>query len=299
MSKAEARGQSRAGPVWWNENLRAIAAILWVIVGGALILMPLAGGIVETADRLLGAIHPALGVRLGIPIAVLVLGLAGMALFRRPFRWGRRRPGLTLQAFPSGVLVVLAMLVIASFAGVGAASPPVRPVPVPAWLLLGTFVVLVQVFGEEVLLRGLLQPLLTRAWGGWLGILLTALTFTSIHVLGGWRDPLSLANITLAGIWFGLLALRTSGLLAPTLAHFGYNWGEELLIGTSPNPGVGAFGSFFDFDLSGPAILGGSVDGFNASLVLSVVLVLLILPLALLRDRPYAAVAAAQEGAGA
>ncbi|ARS26768.1 CAAX amino protease [Sphingomonas sp. KC8] len=212
---------------------------------------------------------------------------------------GRRRSGLTLLAFPSGVLAVLALLVIAGFTGTIAPLPPVRAVASPSLLLLGTFVVLVQVFGEEILLRGLLQPLLTRAWGGWLGILVTALAFTLIHVLGGWRDAVSLLNITLAGIWFGLLALRTSGLLAPTLAHFGYNWGEEMLIGTSPNPGIGDFGSFFDFDLAGPAILGGSVDGFNASLVLSMVLVLLILPLALMRRRVPGAVPAQSEAVGA
>ena len=62
-------------------------------------------------------------------------------------------------------------------------------------------------------------------------------------MVGGWGHPVSLLNILLAGIWFGLLALRTGGLLAPILAHFGYNWAEEMIFGASPNPGVGAFGS--------------------------------------------------------
>ncbi|WP_380878233.1 hypothetical protein ACFB49_16150 [Sphingomonas sp. DBB INV C78] len=285
MSSADSAASKAAEPFWWGDSARAVAAIAWVAGGCTLILMILAQPIVEAADGMLGGIHPALGARFGIPVAVLALAAVGLLIFRRPFRLYRRRPALVLYAFPSGVLAVLALLAIASLAGI---VIPVPPATTERALILGSLVVLVQVVGEEVLLRGLLQPLLTRAWGAWLGILLTALTFTLIHVLGGWSDPVSLLNITLAGIWFGLLALRTSGLLAPSLAHFGYNWGEEILIGTSPNPGIGPFGAFFDFDLAGPAILGGSLDGFNASVVLSVVLALLILPLALMRARPAA-----------
>jgi len=256
----------------------------WVILGCTIILILCAGPIVVGVDGILGALHPALGVRLGIPAAVLLLALAGSLLFRRPLHLVRRRRELVWIAFPCGVGAVLVLLAVAGLTGVAvdAAEPPVV---LAGAFLLGTLVVLVQVLGEELLLRGLLQPLLTRAWGAWLGVLLTALTFTFIHVMGGWTDAVSLLNITLAGIWFGLLALRTSGLAAPTLAHFGYNWGEEMLVGASPNPGIGDFGALFDYDLAGPAILGGSVDGFNASIVLSLVLLALIVPLALLRAR--------------
>ncbi|SNS31940.1 hypothetical protein SAMN06295912_104114 [Sphingomonas laterariae] len=281
---------------WWGDSAKAVAAIIWVLAGCIAILMGLAQPIAENVGAALAGVHGALGGRLGIPAAVLALALIGLIVFRRPFRLGRRRPALVLIALPSGVVAVLAALAVAAMAG--AVVPGAAEVAAPA-LAIGLIVVAIQVLGEEVLLRGLLQPLLTRAWGAWLGVLLTALTFTLIHVLGGWRDPVSLLNITLAGIWFGLLALRTSGLLAPTLAHFGYNWGEEMLVGISPNPGLGDFGAIFDFDLVGPAILGGSVDGFNASLVLSVVLILLILPLALMRGRPDGAHAGQQAEARA
>lgn len=285
MSAPDAVAPSASpAPVWWLASARAIGGMAWVILGCTIILILCAGPIVVGVDGILGALHPALGVRLGIPAAVLLLALAGSLLFRRPLHLVRRRRELVWIAFPCGVGAVLVLLAVAGLTGVAvdAAEPPVV---LAGAFLLGTLVVLVQVLGEELLLRGLLQPLLTRAWGAWLGVLLTALTFTFIHVMGGWTDAVSLLNITLAGIWFGLLALRTSGLAAPTLAHFGYNWGEEMLVGASPNPGIGDFGALFDYDLAGPAILGGSVDGFNASIVLSLVLLALIVPLALLRAR--------------
>jgi membrane protease YdiL (CAAX protease family) len=282
MTASDAAATSPAAPAWWVASARAIAGMAWVIIGCLLLLAVFAERIILLTERVLGGIHPAMGVRFGVPAAVLVLAFVGMLLFRRPFRLARRRRELAWIAFPIGVGAVLALLAIAVAGGV--AVPGAEPPPVVAGALLtGALVIFVQVLGEEMLLRGLLQPLLTRAWGAALGVLLTALTFTFIHVLGGWKEPISLLNITLAGIWFGLLALRTSGLAAPTLAHFGYNWGEEMLIGASPNPGVGDFGALFDYDLAGPGILGGSVDGFNASIILSLVLLALIAPLALRR----------------
>lgn len=289
-SSLAAADRSKSG-----ELARALAALAWVIGGCGLILILFGSAIATGTDAALGGIHSALGPRLGIPGAVLLLAIIGIVVFRRAFHLGRRRGLVTAMAFPSAIAALFALLGIAASAGVA------QRLPVPAGTvkgsvyLLGSFVVLVQVFGEEALLRGLLQPLLTRAWGAAAGVIATALAFTLIHVIGGWRDGVTLLNITLAGIWFGLLALRTSGLLAPTLAHFGYNWGEEMVIGTTPNPGIGDFGSIFDFDLSGPALLGGSVDGFNASLTLSLVLALLIVPLALMparRARPLTAGAA-------
>lgn len=270
------------GPGRGRELARALAALAWVIGGCALILIVFGGAIATGVDAALGGIHSALGPRFGIPAAVLALAILGILLFRRRFHLGRKRGLVTAMALPSAIAALFALLGIAASTGVAdRVAIPAGSVKAQVYLL-GSFVVLVQVFGEEALLRGLLQPLLTRAWGGVVGVIATALAFTLIHVIGGWRDGVTLLNITLAGIWFGLLALRTSGLLAPTLAHFGYNWGEEMVIGTTPNPGIGDFGSIFDFDLSGPALLGGSVDGFNASLTLSLVLALLIVPLALM-----------------
>ena len=65
-------------------------------------------------------------------------------------------------------------------------------------------------------------------------------------------------------------------MLAPLLAHVGWNGAEALLFGASPNPGIGAYGSILDVDLAGPALLGGSADGLNASLTATAMLVMLI-----------------------
>lgn len=252
------------------DDVRALIAIL-IVLGGTIGIIFWSGPLV---DRLFS---PAW---LDVPMRVLMIltALCGAVLLRQPMSAGTGPAALLLTALPVGCFGVAAAIAIewlAGFAAPGAAGGLAGAGP----FLLGTLIFLVRVGSEEVLLRGLLQPVLVRAWGPAAGILVSAAVFTLIHVAGGWRDPISLANITLAGIWFGLLAYRTGGILAPTLAHFGWNWTEEMLFGATPNPGIGAFGSAIDVDLIGPAIWGGSVDGLNASLVTCLVLALIILPL--------------------
>jgi membrane protease YdiL (CAAX protease family) len=197
------------------------------------------------------------------------------AILRRPIALGRRRPWLIVMALPAGAVGVSAALGLSALAGAAGIAGS-RPPTGAASLMIGGLVLLWAAFAEELLFRSVLQPVLARAWGVAAALVLTAGAFTLTHYLGGWRDPVSLLNIFLAGSWFGVLAWRTGGVLAPTLAHFGWNGAEALLLGVSPNPGIGSHGSIADIDLSGPAILGGSGEGLNASLTATIILILLI-----------------------
>jgi membrane protease YdiL (CAAX protease family) len=93
----------------------------------------------------------------------------------------------------------------------------------------------------------------------------------------------AILNAALAGLMFGLLALRTGGLAAPIAAHFGYNWAEQSIFGLTPNPGA-----VFNFDLSGPTIFSGGPDELNGSISVTIALgvVTLLLGLGRLGSRP-------------
>lgn len=261
--------------------IRAALALLFAVSAPALVLLyreaifsalTAAFGIVDQSDSTVDGWF-----RISIYGTIGVLALLGLLLFRARPRGGSGGARLPVIAFAAGAGAVALLLGIACLSGV--AAPAATPWPrITPWLFTtGTLLVLLQVCAEELLFRGLLQPLLVRVLGGLPGVALAALGFAAVHFAGGWRNPVSLANIFLAGCWFGVLAQRTGGLFAPVAAHLGYNWTEEMLFGASPNPGRGAFGSIFDLDLSGPGIWGGSGEGLNASLVLSVVLLLLVL----------------------
>jgi uncharacterized protein len=188
-----------------------------------------------------------------------------------------RAPG---QALAIGAAIGLAGIGIAisysaiaglvhSGAGRGSALP----------ILGGAFVVLVQVTGEELYFRGWLQPVIARAWGAPAAIGIVSALFAALHLLGGPLSAVSLINLLLGGILFGLLAARTGGIVAPVAAHFAWNAAEQLVFGLDPNPGVGPFGSIFDLDLSGAARWGGSGEGLNASIGMTMALLVVLVPL--------------------
>ena len=150
-----------------------------------------------------------------------------------------------------------------------------------AALLWGLALVAVQAGSEELFFRGWVQPVLAERFGTALAVLATALLFAGLHLAGGVRSPLSLLNLLLGGVMFGLAAAHGRGIAGAFGLHFGWNATEQLVFGLQPNPGAGGFGALFDLDLAGPSWLGGSAEGLNASLAMTVALLALIVPQAI------------------
>lgn len=203
-----------------------------------------------------------------------VEGFSAFRLGQAPGRWAVA--GLVSGLAGLAIAAGLAALAGAVVAGQGAAAG--------GMILAGALLILFQTGSEELFFRGWLFKALEGRIGGsngaWAAIGLSALLFTSFHMLGGARTPMSLLNLLLGGLWFGLLAWRSGGLVAPLLAHFGWNASEELIAGLTPNPGSGVFGALMDWDLVGSPLWGGSEEGLNTSIGMAAVLIALIVPLA-------------------
>ncbi|HXJ00772.1 MAG TPA: CPBP family intramembrane glutamic endopeptidase, partial [Micropepsaceae bacterium] len=114
-------------------------------------------------------------------------------------------------------------------------------------MVLAAALTIFQAFGEEGFFRGWLQPIVAADWGPTAGLAVTAAIFAAAHAFAQVLGPIALLNIFLAGLVFGLLALRTGGLIAPFAAHWTWNWLEQSVMGLVPNPGVDSLGAFFDF----------------------------------------------------
>ena len=201
-------------------------------------------------------------------IGALVMRSTGLGLGER----GGRALGLGLAVGLGGFALT------AAFAWLAGAldNEAVRQAGSSA-LLAGTFLTLLQVSAEEILLRGWVQPVLAERLPVWAAILIAAALFALLHIIGGARSPMSLLNLLLGGVVFGLLAARTGALLAPIAAHFAWNWTEMILLGLSPNPGVSGYGAIWNLDLTGPANWGGSDEGLNVSVGTTAVLIALAL----------------------
>jgi len=74
--------------------------------------------------------------------------------------------------------------------------------------------------GEEALFRGILQGLVSRAWGPTPGLLLASLLFGLLHPL----TPTYLVLATLIGIYLGCWWLLTGNLLVVIIAHALYDF---------------------------------------------------------------------------
>ena len=204
-------------------------------------------------------------------VAGAVWGVNALAPGERPAPWAGA--GLAL-----GLGGIGATTGYAALAGTLATSATAAPAAA-GMVLLGIVTVLVQVLAEEAFFRGWLQPVLVRGWGVVPGLLVGALAFAVLHIAGGAREPMSLINLVLGGVVFGTLALLGRGIVAPLAMHLAWNGAEQLLFGLDPNPGVGGFGAIWDLEMTGAGLWGGSGEGLNASLGMTLVLLAVLLPL--------------------
>lgn len=211
---------------------------------------------------------------------------------------------LAMGAQPGAMLALGAglgvggVLAAAGYAALAGAITPGAFADAGGLLLAGLAVVTVQAGAEEIAFRGWMQPVIARAWGPAAAIGLTALSFAGLHVMGGARAPVTLLNLALGGVLFGLLAWRGQGVAGALGAHIVWNATEQLVLGLDPNPGAGSFGTIWDLDLTGAALWGGSEEGLNAGIGMTFALVAILAALLMLwvprrKDAPVAVTAPA------
>lgn len=245
-----------------------VVSIAWVIFGQQL-------GETITIETI-GMAVTVYYVLLFVPLIViaLLLGYLGhiriMRVGEAPVKWG-------LAGLSVGVGGLLATVGYAWLNGglVDGAEPSTAM----RFALLAMALTLLQVGAEEVLFRGWLQPALIARIGAIGGIAAGAAVFACFHLSAGVSSPISLFNLLLGGLLFGLLAWRSGGLIAPFIAHYAWNVIEDVGLGLVPNPGTGPLGSLTDLDLAGVALWGAHEEGLNASIGTTLVLLALILPL--------------------
>ncbi|WBH16457.1 CPBP family intramembrane glutamic endopeptidase [Sphingomonas radiodurans] len=260
-------------PAWAAALIRLTIAVIMATV----IVFAVRFGFERAAEALPIGDYPALAesaVTLILFGMLALVATVGLQIAReRPVVGDRAGSGVALGIGlgVSGVAIALSLATIAGVIHAGVTGSAIGLL-----LPLGTLLTLFQTGVEEYYFRGWLQPALQRGWGRWPGLAASAAAFAVLHLVGGATTNVSLVSITLAGLWFGLLAERSGGLALPIGAHFGWNWAEEMLFGAAPNPGIGSYGALIDLDLSGALRWSGGDEGLNASLAGIFVLVALI-----------------------
>ena len=213
---------------------------------------------------------------------IFCAGLGGGAL--SGFNAARLGPRPGLRLLEGGGIGLVGFLIATALAGIAGVLHWAHGGSGAGLLLWGTALILLQAGSEEVFFRGWLQPVLVESWGA-PGVLVTAIAFALLHLIGGASAAVSVLNLFLGGLLFGVLAARFNGIAAAFAAHFSWNWAEQLVLGLDPNPGSGSFGSILNFDLVGSAWWGGSEEGLNASIAMTFALAIILVPLLIFAAR--------------
>lgn len=135
---------------------------------------------------------------------------------------------------------------------------------------------------EEVIFRGLGLVILARAFGRWPAVVAMAVLFGAAHLLNPGITLTGVANITLAGVFLGLVFYLPGGLWTVTGAHLG--WNLTLAALAAPVSGLPLPVPGIDYAPGGPLWLTGGTFGpeggvfATVALLVAIVLVARVLP---------------------
>lgn len=251
---------------------------------------------IDFHGKTLSTISPdgrALGVLILTAVNALIVLLAWRFLEKKLLpqmllQWGRSawRPlGLGLLAGLGEVLVVYLVLLAGGFVKSSLGLGGAQQGSLFVWVLwfLGSSVM--APFAEELLNRGYWFQNIRRGWGTIAAIVVTSLLFGALHQFNENAALLGALNIALsAAIWaIGMLWFRS--LWFPIGWHAGWNFVQFFIIGL-PNSGfsVADFGlqgtTLLVTELTGPTLMTGGEFGIEASLVSTLVYVVILIGLA-------------------
>ncbi len=127
---------------------------------------------------------------------------------------------------------------------------------------------------EEAAMRGYLLQALAEAWGGGWALWITSGLFGALHLGNPNTTWIGLANIVLAGLFLGVVYLKTGSLWWATGAHLGWNWAHGFLFDL-PVSGLELMDTpLLEPRLEGAEWLSGGLFGPEGSVLTAVVLAL-------------------------
>lgn len=196
--------------------------LLWL--GIALVVGALAAAVLQPLGGLVGG---SLATLLGAWVAgVTCLSLDGRGPGALGFHLAASVPGEVVRGLGLGVALAVVVVGVIALAGgiawsgdagsaggwIGGAAGAAAFLAIPA-------------AAEEALLRGYPLQALAEAWGPWWGLGITSLVFGALHLPNPDVTMLGAANTAAAGVFLGVVYLRTGSLWWASAAHLGWNWG--------------------------------------------------------------------------
>lgn len=129
---------------------------------------------------------------------------------------------------------------------------------------------------EEFFFRGYPMHRLARAAGFWPAAIATSVVFALVHGINPGENPVGLAVVVGAGLFFSALLRWSGSLWAGIGFHQTWDWGQSFFWGTNDS-GYPAEGHFLATHPAGGVLLSGGGDGPEGSVLVAPVFALVLL----------------------
>jgi len=181
-----------------------------------------------------------------------------------------------LSGFAIGLLMnSLVVGIMAIFGSIETASESTNTTGLDAVgiVIIFLFGFVVQGASEEILSRGWMFQVIGSRYKPWIGVLITAIFFTAVHLGNAGVNPASVINLLLVSVLLVLFVMNDGSLWFACAWHSSWNWIMGNVYGLSVSGHVDKV-SIFDLNTTGNELISGGGFGPEGSLVTTLVLFL-------------------------
>lgn len=186
-----------------------------------------------------------------------------------------------IKGFGIGVLLFSSLVFIMYIFGVinleqginvGVKFIPSILIIIPGWII--------QSSSEEIISRGWLMHVVGAKYKPIIGLIVSSIVFGLLHIFNPNVNILSMSNLILTGVMFGLYVIYTQDIWGVCGLHAAWNFSQSNIFGFNVSGMEIESGSLFKFSLDGPNILTGGSFGPEASILSTVIMFVVIIILA-------------------
>lgn len=180
-----------------------------------------------------------------------------------------------LFGFTSGFilnLTVIALLAIFGSIDVSSESNTEMDTYVIGGVLVFLLGYIIQGASEEILTRGWMFQVIGARYKPWLGVLITSIIFSIMHLGNNGANIFAAINIFLIAIFLSLFVMKDSSIWGACGFHSAWNWTLGNVFGLSVS-GTRDKTSLFDLTTKGNELLTGGQFGVEGSIVLTLLLI--------------------------
>lgn len=195
-----------------------------------------------------------------------------------------------LRGFIIGILMMSSVVILLSLFGcLSIDKSSQQPTGVSAFLPVLIILVgwIIQGSSEEIFTRGWLMNILGAKYNIKLGLLVSSLFFSALHLLNPNVNIISILNIALVGFFFGLYIIRSGDLWGACAIHSAWNFAQGNIFGFEVSGINVEIGTLIDFNLIGNDIITGGAFGPEAGLCATFVLLISILVLIYIPEKKF------------